>query len=41
MNPTLIEQTNETVPLRSGTGTSSYLPINAAGQAFGTKYFLA
>ncbi len=41
MYPTLTEQNSETAPLRSGARTSAYLPIGAAGQTFGTNYFLA
>ena len=41
MNPIAVEQNSETIPLRSGGGTSSYLPIGTAGQTFGTRYFLA
>lgn len=40
MYSTITEQGNETAPLRSGARTSAYLPINTAGQTFGTNYFL-
>ncbi len=40
MNPTLIEGTSETAPLRPVAGPQSYLPISEAGRTFGTTYFL-
>ncbi|UJR25537.1 hypothetical protein I4U23_006883 [Adineta vaga] len=40
MNPTFIEGSGETVPLRIGARTTSYLPVETASRTFGTSYFL-
>ncbi|CAF0917962.1 unnamed protein product [Adineta ricciae] len=40
MNPTLIEGTSETAPLRAGARTTYYLPVETASKTFGTTYFL-
>ncbi len=39
MYPPLNEST-ESAPLRHGARTPNYLPVAAAGQTFGTTYFL-
>jgi hypothetical protein len=40
MNPTAIEGTSETIPLKPVNNSKSYLPVAEVGRTFGTTYFL-
>ncbi|CAF0733554.1 unnamed protein product [Adineta steineri] len=40
MDPNSFEGYNETAPLRNGSRTSAYLPVDTASRTFGTSYFL-
>ena len=40
MNPAYTEGPTESIPLRSNARQTAYLPVAAAGQTFGTPYFL-
>jgi hypothetical protein len=40
MNPTAIEGTSETAPLKSVASPKAYLPVAEVGRTFGTTYFL-
>ena len=40
MNPTAIEGTNETIPLKPADNSKTYLPVAEVGRTFGTTYFL-
>lgn len=40
MNPAYTERSTESAPLRSDARPTNYLSVSAAGQTFGTPYFL-
>ncbi len=40
MNPTAIEGTSESAPLKPTESSKTYLPVAEVGRTFGTTYFL-